>query len=270
MRRGGRGAAALRSAAEQDGRLHSPGDEDRSDRTGPRRDRRQVCGRRRWAALIAIAPIAVALSAPPANAAVATVTIRDNRFDPKEITIRPGDSVEWVHSGQNLHTVTADDASFDSSPLCLVPLLGNCLSNGQSYRITFPTVGSTSYYCKIHGGVGGQGMSGVIVVAVPAAPSPSPSPTVRRTPLPTLSPTPSRSPSPSPSPSLSPSPLLVPSLSPSPALLPPHPPSPSPSLSPTSPREGSSSGPPVIAAVGLVIAVASAVGLWWLRRRVRA
>jgi plastocyanin len=82
------------------------------------------------------------------------VDIVDNSFAPARITVDAGTTITWSSSGQNPHTVTADDGSFDSGTL----------QNGDSFSSTFGTPGSFAYYCELHGGPGGTGMSGVVIV----------------------------------------------------------------------------------------------------------
>ena len=96
-------------------------------------------------------------------AMAASVSIVDNAFGPKVVTISVGQSVTWTSSGSNPHTVTADSGAFDSSPSCPVSI-PNCLQNGESYTHTFSSIGTFPYHCKIHGAPGGIGMSGVVVV----------------------------------------------------------------------------------------------------------
>jgi plastocyanin len=78
----------------------------------------------------------------------------DDAFQPSQITVDAGDEVNWSSSGQNPHTVTADDGSFGSGTL----------QPGESFSTTFDAAGSFAYYCEFHGGAGGTGMSGVVVV----------------------------------------------------------------------------------------------------------
>ena len=82
------------------------------------------------------------------------VDVVDDSFNPAQITVDAGTQVTWSTSGQNPHTVTADDGSFRSGTL----------HNGESFSSTFATPGSFAYYCEFHGGPGGSGMSGVVVV----------------------------------------------------------------------------------------------------------
>jgi plastocyanin len=48
---------------------------------------------------------------------------------------------------------------------------GNLAGNGASFTHTFTKAGSFPYYCRYHGGPGGQGMSGVITVVAGGTPS---------------------------------------------------------------------------------------------------
>lgn len=91
------------------------------------------------------------------------VEVIDNEFDPAELSVEEGSTVTWSQSGDNPHSVTADDGSFDSHPDCSAPLF-DCMGNGDTFEFTFEEAGGVPYFCKIHGGEGGSGMSGVIVV----------------------------------------------------------------------------------------------------------
>lgn len=74
-------------------------------------------------------------------------------FTPQSITVQPGDTVEWVVDS-GTHTVTADDGTFDSGQI----------HKGNTFSHAFPVAGSYPYYCANHGGPGGIGMSGQVVV----------------------------------------------------------------------------------------------------------
>jgi LPXTG-motif cell wall-anchored protein len=106
--------------------------------------------------LFALLPIAGA--AP--RAATKNVTLKDNLFDPKTITVNVGDTVMWMDQGQNEHTVTADDGSFDSGDL----------KTGEktSFSFTFAKAGSFPYHCKYHAA---SGMVGTVVVQAAGAPA---------------------------------------------------------------------------------------------------
>ncbi len=87
------------------------------------------------------------------------VSAIDNVFSPAELHIKVGQTVTWVNNGQTSHTVTADDNSYDSG----------LFDPGAQYSHKFTKPGRYSYYCTLHGGPGGSGMAGVIIVD----PSPS-------------------------------------------------------------------------------------------------
>ena len=77
----------------------------------------------------------------------------DHTFDPDPVSINVGDTVQWVWDDDG-HSTTADDGSWDSG----------VLSTGATYSHTFPNAGSFPYYCSIHGGPGGVGMSSTVDV----------------------------------------------------------------------------------------------------------
>ena len=79
---------------------------------------------------------------------VVRVAIRDNYFDPADITVAPGTTVEWVNEGQNPHNVTADNGLFASG----------LLYPGESYWVTFDGSGTVTYHCSPQ-------MSGSVTVA---------------------------------------------------------------------------------------------------------
>jgi plastocyanin len=83
-----------------------------------------------------------------------SVSAIDNTFSPKVLHIKAGETVTWVNNGQTSHTVTADDNSYDSG----------LFNPGAQYSHTYTKPGSYSYYCTLHGGPGGSGMAGVIIV----------------------------------------------------------------------------------------------------------
>lgn len=87
------------------------------------------------------------------------VEVRDNSFEPAELTIQVGDTVRWTHVGSNGHSVTSDDdgEAFDSHPDCnpMVPLV-NCMANGDDpFEYMFDSVGEIGYECKVHSSMTG-------------------------------------------------------------------------------------------------------------------
>jgi len=87
------------------------------------------------------------------------VVLTNNIFTPDMLTITVGDTVRWINE-QGFHNVVADDNSFTSGPPA---------SASWAYDFVFTTAGVNPYYCEVHGGPGGSGMSGVITVESPTS-----------------------------------------------------------------------------------------------------
>ena len=71
----------------------------------------------------------------------AKVTIQNSAFTPSAVTVMVSGSILWVNSDNMVHTVTADDGSFDSGDL----------QPQASFGFTFNKVGPHPYHCKYHG-----------------------------------------------------------------------------------------------------------------------
>jgi len=70
------------------------------------------------------------------------VLIEDFSFQPAHIQVSVGDTVTWTQGADDaLHTVTADDESFDSD---------NLSDEGDTFESTFERAGEFSYFCSIH------------------------------------------------------------------------------------------------------------------------
>jgi plastocyanin len=85
--------------------------------------------------------------------AVVKVSIGDNFYKPKDLTIKRGQSISWRNQGAVAHTVTSDSDSavkFDSGTL----------NPGGVYALKPNTAGKITYHCTIHGKV----QSGTITV----------------------------------------------------------------------------------------------------------
>jgi plastocyanin len=81
------------------------------------------------------------------------VTITDNKFTPKKLTVPEGATVTWLNK-QGVHTVKSDTDAFVSKTL----------GAGESFSHQFAKAGSYPYYCTFHGEHGGVDMAGTIVV----------------------------------------------------------------------------------------------------------
>jgi plastocyanin len=111
-----------------------------------------------WIALVGglLAP------AMPALAANQTVTANStNTFSPSTVTVTQGEMVTWNNTS-GVHNVKFDDGSYTMPP--------SAQAAPWTVSRTFNNVGSFRYYCQLHGGPGGVGMSGIVnVTAFPYA-----------------------------------------------------------------------------------------------------
>ena len=83
-----------------------------------------------------------------------TIKIENFKYAQQVLTIAAGTTVEWENEDTAPHTVTADDGTFDS---------GN-MNKGDQFKFTFTSPGTYLYYCTYHGGPGGTGQAGQIIV----------------------------------------------------------------------------------------------------------
>jgi plastocyanin len=106
-----------------------------------------------------IGVFAALLPAAPALAANQTVSATpSSQFMPSNVVIDQGDTVTWNNTG-GLHNVHFDDNSY------IMPASPS--SAAWSVNRTFTAPGMFRYYCQIHGGPNGTGMSGIVWVNGP-------------------------------------------------------------------------------------------------------
>jgi plastocyanin len=86
--------------------------------------------------------------------ATAKVTMSGMTFIPANLKVAVGTTVIWDNQDLAQHNVLADDNSFKSG----------LIAGGQTFKFTFQKAGLFHYYCGLHGGPGGKGMSGTIEV----------------------------------------------------------------------------------------------------------
>jgi plastocyanin/uncharacterized membrane protein len=77
---------------------------------------------------------------PAAASSAAQVIMKNVSFQPAQITVKPGETVEWKNADIFAHTVTADDGSFDSG----------LIQPGQSWKMTVEKAGTIAYHCTPH------------------------------------------------------------------------------------------------------------------------
>ncbi len=103
-------------------------------------------------AVLFFAPLTIAAHSSSSAPATHTVIIRQMRFEPAQLTVNAGDSVQWKNEDIFSHTVTANDRSFDSG----------LLSPGQSWSTTLSHAGTVAYHCTPH-----PNMTASLVIASP-------------------------------------------------------------------------------------------------------
>lgn len=103
-------------------------------------------------------------SPAPLEGATVGARVIDTDFAPVTIEIETGETVRWKQTGDQPHSVTAADESFDSSPGCGPLDSDQCLGQGDTFVHTFEKPGTFAYYCRVHGLPDGTGMFGTVVV----------------------------------------------------------------------------------------------------------
>jgi plastocyanin len=73
--------------------------------------------------------------------AKASISIKDDFFSPKTVTIAAGGTVSWTNTGKNAHTVTGN--GFDSGPVM----------SGGKWSHKFSAAGTYTYQCVFHSGM---------------------------------------------------------------------------------------------------------------------
>ena len=109
---------------------------------------------RRKALRLALGAMTLPLLTKPVLAAshggAKTVEISGFKFSPANLSVKAGDTVQFVNMDGAPHTATAKDGSFDTGRL----------GKGQSKAVTFSKKGTFDYFCAVH-----PNMKGKITVA---------------------------------------------------------------------------------------------------------
>ncbi|MBA3260826.1 MAG: hypothetical protein H0T68_15350 [Gemmatimonadales bacterium] len=104
-----------------------------------------------------------AIAAPDPDAAntVHVLNAGGNRFEPGSITISVGDTINWFWPvGSAGHNIVPDDGNAPATS-------GAPAGYPKFLSFTFAIPGVYHYYCAVHGGPGGAGMSGAVTVLPP-------------------------------------------------------------------------------------------------------
>jgi plastocyanin len=81
----------------------------------------------------------------PASGEVVDVDIKDVKFNPKDLTIKKGETVKWTNSDGFPHDVTKEGGPGSD-------FKSKTLESGDTFEQTFDTAGKIDYLCTIHSG----------------------------------------------------------------------------------------------------------------------
>ena len=79
-----------------------------------------------------------------------SVVIKQFRFKPAQLSLHPGDVVEWKNEDIFTHSATSDNGTFDSGSI----------APGQAWKTTIRRTGATGYHCTQH-----PNMTGTLLVS---------------------------------------------------------------------------------------------------------
>jgi plastocyanin len=109
------------------------------------------------------APAAAQHGAGHVAAAGPAVHIGFAAMSPARIDVVAGDTVTWTNDSARVHTVTADDESFDSG----------AIRSSQTFGHGFAAAGEIPYHCRLHPSIQGVvGVHDLLLERPPAAASP--------------------------------------------------------------------------------------------------
>jgi plastocyanin len=98
-----------------------------------------------------VAASSPAAAGTPLPTVAARITITpDGKFDPPQVTVNRGDTVQWVNTGRSPQTVTANpalvqDAANVALPAGVQPWDSGVINTNQTYTRTFDTPGTYRY-----------------------------------------------------------------------------------------------------------------------------
>lgn len=139
------------------------------EKAAPRISKRTLL---RIAIVVGAAAVAasLALLPDPAHAAGAPVVVKmsDNApfYAPDKITIKAGQTVEWINNGDTIHSVSTETANAQNPKDVSLPAGAKAFDSGfvapgSKYDYTFTVPGTYHYFCLPHEQAG---MTGTIIV----------------------------------------------------------------------------------------------------------
>lgn len=102
------------------------------------------------ALLIAQAGPSAAPAAMTAATPAVVVHLKNYKYAPAVVRIKPGETVEWINDDNDAHTVDSTTKAFDSGGL----------DQNDTFTHAFTSAGSFAYFCSLH-----PYMKGVVIVA---------------------------------------------------------------------------------------------------------
>lgn len=112
------------------------------------------------ALLVAAGPTAAQHGAEP-EGVQAEARLAFNSVSPRHLDVLVGDTVKWTNDSVRVHTVTADDGSFDSGRFGV----------GGTYSRMFDATGDWPYHCVLHPSIRGDVAVHRVLLSAPAAPA---------------------------------------------------------------------------------------------------
>lgn len=108
------------------------------------------------ALLLVLSSLFVAVS--PAAAETYTVKMGTDggmlKFEPAELSIKPGDTVKWVNNKLSPHNVVFDSTKVAETFAGKANHKGMLFQPGEFFETTFSDAGEYPYYCEPHRGAG--------------------------------------------------------------------------------------------------------------------
>jgi plastocyanin len=86
-----------------------------------------------------VTAVVLATMIVPAHAATIQITIENLEISPAEVSVKVGDTIEWINKDVFAHTATARNGDFDVN-----------LPAKKSATTVVKKVGTVEYYCRFH------------------------------------------------------------------------------------------------------------------------
>lgn len=109
-------------------------------------------------AVVVLSGCAAKPAPPPASTGTVEVSMKNLKFDPMEVTIKVGSTVQWMNNDSMSHDVTGENMAWQST--------GGAggMKPHDVFNKTFDAAGTYKFYCTLHSGGPGNGMSGTVTV----------------------------------------------------------------------------------------------------------